>query len=412
LRIAGFAESRLVDEVIVAVAGARVDAGAAGQRCFRWASARTALVVGLVALVLTCCQLPLDLMTHQVAQSILAVPFGLVGFIVARRQPRSPVGWILLAITVAFLAANEAGQYSLARYQLGYVDLPLGRLAVFLAGGWVSLLVLLPLPIGLFPDGRLSPRWTVIFRIYLADCGVFLAAYCWRDLPALFDRHIAIDSSGELASLDGSAHGWASYTDTAVTAIYGVLALLLVFRQLASYRGSTGDRRQQLKWLMAGGTIAVLALASISFQSVGFVGILALPVCMGIAILKYRLYDIDRIISRTLGYATLTALLAAFYVGIVTVAGVVIPSGYGSVGVAAATLAVAALFVPLRRRIQRSVDRRFDRARYNAGRTVDAFAAAIRNELSQADLTAQLLETVHSAVAPASASVWLTGAVT
>lgn len=132
-----------------------------------------------------------------------------------------------------------------------------------------------------------------------------------------------------------------------------------------------------------------------------------IAVATGVAILRYQLYEIDRIVSRTLAYATVTVLLGATYVGIVTLGAAVMPDAYGSIGVATATLAVAALFVPLRRRIQAVVDRRFNRSRYDAARTVDVFATSIRGDLTQAQLSGELLRTVQLAIAPTAASVWL-----
>jgi len=184
-----------------------------------------------------------------------------------------------------------------------------------------------------------------------------------------------------------------------------------VVRLLAEYRGSTGDLRQQLKWLMVGGALCVVgilagALLSGLLSGLLFLGILAFPVCIGIAILKYRLYDIDRLISRTLSYLIVTGLLIGVYVGLVTLTTRALPLS-SPVGVAASTLAVAALFNPVRRRAQRLVDRRFNRARYDADATIAAFTAALRSEIDLDRVQSDLVDVVSRSMQPAHVSVWI-----
>jgi hypothetical protein len=188
-----------------------------------------------------------------------------------------------------------------------------------------------------------------------------------------------------------------------------------------SWRRSSGERRQQLKWLLSGA--AVLAVSQIIFQPVlglypdlpqvqlvlGFLvglGAAALPGSMAVAILKYRLYDIDRIISRTLSYAIVTGLLIGVYTGLVLLA-IQVFRFRTPVAVAAATLAAAALFNPLRQRVQRAVDRRFNRARYDADKTVAAFAARLKDAVDLAAVQADLAGVVHQALEPAHVTVWM-----
>ena len=207
------------------------------------------------------------------------------------------------------------------------------------------------------------------------------------------------------------------------------LPLLVAFwvafliRQAGSFRRATGDRRQQLKWLMAGAAVFVLALIAsvvvgiivphpprivqVIISSLGL-GVAALPIGMGVGILKYRLYDIDRIIGRTLAYAIVTGLLVGVYAGLVTLASLV-GGGHSPLAVAVATLVAAALFSPLRRRVQRIVDRRFNRARYDAERTIAGFTARLQDAVELDDVTADLLTTVRQALEPAHAFVWLGG---
>jgi hypothetical protein len=194
--------------------------------------------------------------------------------------------------------------------------------------------------------------------------------------------------------------------------------LLSLAGQVVSYRRSYGERRQQLKWLL-GGFAAALACAVLaigmgnapgSWKVLGHVAVIlaffALPVSMGVAILKYRLYDIDRIISRTLAYAIVTGLLVGVYAGLVLLATQVLKF-HSTVAVVAATLVAAALFSPVRRRVQRAVDRRFNRARYDAERTVAAFAARLKDAVDLDAVRDDLASVVHQALEPAHVSLWI-----
>jgi hypothetical protein len=200
-----------------------------------------------------------------------------------------------------------------------------------------------------------------------------------------------------------------------------LLAWLVV--QVPSYRRSADQRRQQLKWLYSGGTVFLasvlldifivpLALGDAAgsgppvLNDLFNLGAAALPVCIGVAVLKYRLYAIDRIISRVISYTIITAVLAGVFAGLVILATQVLPFKT-PVAVAAATLAAAALFNPLRGRVQRAVDRRFNRARYNAEAVVAAFTTRLRQTVDPATVQDDLIATVHQAFQPAHISVWL-----
>jgi MFS family permease len=188
--------------------------------------------------------------------------------------------------------------------------------------------------------------------------------------------------------------------------------------QALSYRRASGERRQQLKWLMTGSALAGVGLASAAGGAnshfvilrilgiLGFFAILGLPVSIGVAILKYRLYDIDRIISRTLAYAIVTGLLVGLYAGLVLLATEVFRF-HSTVAVAAATLAAAALFNPVRRRVQLRVDRRFNRARYDADKMVAGFAARLKDTVDLDSVRDDLASVVHQALEPAHVSVWI-----
>ena len=227
-------------------------------------------------------------------------------------------------------------------------------------------------------------------------------------------RHdVRLDAAGNLIST-GRPHGGL----LAVAAALGlglilVIVLSFVAHQAFSWRRATGERRQQLKWLATGAAVTlVVVAASLGFSSTSVVGeilgigLAALPVGIGVGILKYRLYDIDRIISRTLAYAIVTGLLVGVYAGLVLLATRVLPLS-SPVAVAASTLAAAALFSPLRRRVQRAVDRRFNRARYDAEITGAGFAARLKDAVDLDAVQADLTSAVQQTLEPAHVSVWI-----
>ena len=199
---------------------------------------------------------------------------------------------------------------------------------------------------------------------------------------------------------------------------YAGIGLLWVTRQLLRYRRSTGDDREQLKWLISGGTIGIVGFVEALVLSnaharlwqdvsgAGYLGVAGLPLGIGIGILKYRLYEIDRLISRTISYTLVTGLLAGLFVGLVLLTTRALPLS-SPVGVAASTLAAAALFNPLRRNIQRFVDRRFNRSRYDTEKAIADFTARLRDAVDVDTVRIELLDTVNRAIAPAHASVWM-----
>jgi hypothetical protein len=190
--------------------------------------------------------------------------------------------------------------------------------------------------------------------------------------------------------------------------------LVALAGQVLSYRRSSGERRQQLKWLLAGSAVTFVAVAisviEPGYSSVGLalsmVGFFAIPLSIGVAVLRYRLFDIDRIISRTLAYAIVTGLLVGMYAGMVLLATHVV-SINAPVAVAGSTLAAAALFNPLRRRVQRVVDRRFNRARYDADKTVAAFAIRLKDAVDLDSVRDDLAGVVQQALEPVHVSVWM-----
>jgi hypothetical protein len=339
--------------------------------------------------------------------------------LVARRQPRNPLGWLLLLVAACLVLSTDGPLYALLDYHVHHGRLPFGPVGVVLDELWGSGLLLFGLVILLFPDGRLrSARWRWALRAYLALCAFQFAATLVATVGAMVGHRIRIDANGGLAALDHQS-GWYAAVQGPVFVAVAVLWLCFVGRQVMSWRRSSGERRQQLKWLMSGaGVTFVCAFATFGASSAGGIwrlvattgwfGFAALPVGIGVAILKYRLYEIDRLISRTLAYAVVTGLLVGVYAGLVLLATRVL-SFSSPVAVAASTLAAAALFTPLRRWVQRAVDRRFNRARYDADRMVAEFATRLMDAVDLDAVRADLAAVVYQALEPAHVSVWVRG---
>jgi hypothetical protein len=237
---------------------------------------------------------------------------------------------------------------------------------------------------------------------------------------ALAAHPVRVDSDGNLSVTDDPS-GWFAVTEHSIMLSILALSLLFICRQVLSWRRSSGERRLQLKWLASGAAVTIVSvILAVVFAPSGttttllrdwvdnllWFGLAALPVSMGVAILRYRLYEIDRIISRTLAYTVVTGLLVAAYAGLVLLSTHVLALS-SSVAVAASTLAAAAAFSPLRRRVQRIVDRRFNRARYDADVTVAAFAARLQDEVDLDSVRADLAGVVTRTLEPAHLSVWL-----
>jgi hypothetical protein len=386
-----------------------------------------AAVLGGIGLVLVAAWVLLTYLTGdvQVSRDGVAVAFavsgGLLGLLVARRQPGNPEGWLLLGLAASALAVVDSGLYAVLDYRLHRGRLPLGEIAVFLKGAaGPPLLFVFALVVLLFPEGRLTRRWVWVLWLYLALVAVVMVGLAAGEVGAIAGQHIQVDVNGDYVG-PGSPTGALGLLATVGGPLILAVPLFwpaFVARQVLSWRRSTGDRRQQLKWLMAGAAIAVVGLALIAFgpskdqtpgriiRDLAFLALAALPLSIGVGILKYRLYDIDRIISRTLAYAIVTGLLVGVYAGLVLLATHVVRV-HTPVAVAAATLAAAALFSPARRRVQRAVDRRFNRARYDADRTVAAFAARLKDAVDLDSVGADLAGVVHQVLEPTQVSVWL-----
>ena len=389
----------------------------------RLTSQTACLVIGGVLLALSAAAVPLSALARQnLNASSGSVPvwvsaaFAAVGLVLAWRRPANPLGWIMVGSAFFFAASEDASYYTVADYGFRHGNLPLGGLALLVQPGWAPAIVLLGLVVLVFPDGRLpSARWRWLVRAYVAVAALWMTGTVVLTVGALADHRTQVDSGGNLLLLSGSdpAAGWWNVLQNLFFPVLVVCWLASIASQALSYRRSSGIRRQQLKWLLAGSaaTPAGLGLA-VLFRGVpwanviGVIGFLALPVSIGVAVLRYRLFDIDRIVSRTLAYAIVTGLLVGVYAGLVLLTTEVF-GFHTPVAVAASTLAAAALFSPVRRRVQRFVDRRFNRARYDAETTVAAFADRLKDAVNLDSVRDDLAGTVHQALEPAHLSVWV-----
>ncbi len=373
-------------------------------------------------LVLLAADVTLSFVTHDPWPTndglvvVVLVAYGAVGYVIVRTQPRNPIGWIFLALGVWTLADFVTRLYVVLDYREHGGRLPLGAAALFWRGSWTIFPFLLAFPaILLFPDGRLSRRWRRFLWAYVAAAIVFLAMQGTGEVLDPTSGLGHVDLRGNLPnSSGGSVASWS----LPLALFFLVAWVSFVWRQVAAWRSASGVRRAQLKWLAAGSAICVLSALVILMFGDGFstgarlaadlatIGIGVLPVALGVAILRYRLYEIDRLISRTLSYAVLTGLLVAVFGGIVLLATRVLPFS-SPVAVAVSTLAAAALFNPLRRRVQRLVDHRFNRARYDRDALVARFAASLRDAVDSDTVVTELAGAAASSVEPAHISVWV-----
>jgi hypothetical protein len=344
------------------------------------------------------------------------VLFATVGAFVASRQPRNAVGWIFVAIGLLVGLSVAGGEY--ANYV--FVEEPGSHPGGYLAGWFylwtwspvLGLIVTLPL---LFPDGRVpGPRWRPVLWAVASTTIAITVAWMLRPGPMNDPK---MESWGSnpigIGALEGIYDGLEAFGTVMLVAVLATSATAMVVR----FRRSRGDERQQLKWMTYGVVVMVATLflgpflPGDSSDLVFALTIAVLPVATAIAMLKYRLYDIDRVISRTLVYAVLTVILGAAYVGLVLAGQAVFSSfaGGSNLAIAASTLVVAALFLPVRARVQRVVDRRFYRHRYDAQRTLEAFGARLREQLELETLSADLRRAVEGTMQPAHMTLWLRG---
>ena len=380
-----------------------------GTRRTRWLAwslgvLSVALSVAAVGLAARNGEGPAELVAnHHAIGIVTAIGMAVLGALIANRKPRNPIGWLmsLSGLLLGVFSFNQ--QYA----PLAVAEsLPLVGLASWLAT-WTALpgiAITITSSLQLFPDGRLpSPRWRPVAWVSAAAAVVPAAVIAVRAWPL---------RGPELAAL--------TFDHPAIAAVFGIGFLVVLTLSVVSmaalvvrFRRSAGVERQQIKWFAYGAMIGIpLGLpAQVPFW--GPILELVQPPLMfaglGIGMFRHRLYDVDRVINRTLVYGLLTAVLGLAYAAGSLV--FVLVAGAGSDPpswlVAAATLATAAVFRPARRRIQAVVDRRFNRRRYNAAQTIEAFSARLREQVDLATLSAELLAVVDQTVQPTRTSLWL-----
>jgi hypothetical protein len=378
------------------------------------------LVLGGLLLVLLGGGVVLQVLTGHFVESLYGAEFAailvslVVGVLVAWHQPANAVGWLMITFATVFVVKIDSGLYSILDYRHHGGSLPLGLAALFLASTtWQLVFLTLPLPILVFPNGRLpSGRWRWVFWAYLAGTTSYMTSVVVAEAGTDLGHPIQVDPVGGQSA--GAAHL------TGIAAVVLVCWPLIIGRQVVAWRRASGERRQQLKWLMSGAAVTILSgVATFAIGSSGLpnavqvvavpvavLGFSALPVSIGVAVLKYRLYEIDRLLSRTISYLVVTGVLAGVFLGVVFVATRVLPFS-SPVAVAASTLAAAALFNPLRRRVQRLVDRRFNRSRYNLEAIVADFRTRLRTAADIDTIRNSLQATVDGSLQPAHTTVWL-----
>jgi len=352
--------------------------------------------------------------------SLLYLPaftaFMVIGALVVARRPANAIGWLFSAIGLLALGASLAGEYS----QYAYVTRPSG-LPFAVGAVWYLAWVAFPVfgltfsfTLLLFPTGRLlSPRWRPI--AWLAAIEITAST-----MLAALQPTLSLENQGRTIANPIGASGLPHPDQGAVGDVLGGLFTAVSLAACASlvlrFRRARGEERQQLKWVAYAAALMVITTAVVAVTVTDgsdlavALTVVLLPIAAGIAILRYRLYDIDRLINRTLVYGWLTAILGLVYAAAVLVLGQV----FGGVGrdppswaVAGATLTVAALFQPARHRIQQAVDRRFNRRKYDAAETIGAFGARLRDQVDLGTLSTDLLAVVGQTMEPTQASLWL-----
>ena len=347
---------------------------------------------------------------------VFAVSCCVVGAAITLRRPHNAVAWILLASGLSAAVYELTGTY--AYYAIGVRggELPAGVWAAWVGSWmWIPTSSLVPVFVPLvFPDGQLpSRRWRPLVWYGAFTLVIFILATALVPGP--------MDESGFVRNpVSPFRDGDFSFRDVQLPTLVLLLVALIgsVAALVRRFQSSRGVLRLQLKWFVYASALAAVWMFLIPFlqdakpyQVVGILMITAIPIVIGIAIMRYRLYDIDLLINRTVVYGVTSAVIAlTFFAGIVALQAVLRPFTSGSeLATAASTLLSFALFQPIRRRVQMAVDLRFDRSRYDAERTLDAFAVRLRNEVDLDAVRADLVSVTYQTMRPAHASVWLRG---
>jgi hypothetical protein len=353
---------------------------------------------------------------------LLFVAFATVGALVASRWPRNAIGWIFWWLGFSFLLVGASEEYALYALVTEAGSLPGAEGMLWLTAlfGGPLVFTVFALVFLLFPDGRLpSRRWRPVAWIDLVAI-VCLVAWAFKPGPLENPGLVRVSNPLGIQGADGllGTLGWVGLFMTLAVAVAGGVSLVVRFRR------ARGVERQQIKWFAFSGIVFCAVFAAAPFlwslpESPGTVwiwpvlflaGTSTIPVAVGIAILRHRLYDIDLLINRALVYGSLTATLVAVYFGGIVLLQrlfVVLTGEQSTLAVVASTLAIAALFHPLRRRVQGFVDRRFYRRKYDAAKTLAAFNARLRDQTDLDALGNDLLGVARSTMQPSHVSLWL-----
>ena len=376
-----------------------------------WLAAFGCCAAGLAVTLAVTRPLTFGVLAEGAARALVyPLGYATIGLVLSSRRPANPIGWLYAAAGLAWSLSIPAEPW-LSRLVVEQRPLPLAAQAAAVYGefNWAPATVLgVTLPALLVPDGRLrSRRWRPVAAAGVAAAALVLvgdglAPARLEDLP-IANPFGLTGPAGTIADLTAGV-GIILWVATMVASLACVVL---------RFRSSTGVERQQLRWVVAGAAAAVaglLAGAAVPqggvLSAILYAMVLCIPLGVAVAVLRYRLWDLDRLVSRTVTYALVTGLLILPYLLILPLV-TRLAGDAGGLAVAAATLTAVALFTPLRRRTQDLVDRRFNRRRYDAARTVEAFAVRLRDQVDLDALSAELLTVVDQTVQPTQASLWL-----
>jgi len=355
--------------------------------------------------------------------TFVGVIFPAIGLFLVSRRPEHPIGWLFCAAGLVVGLDHFCGEYAIYALLAQPGSLPAGQAAAWVSSWlWVPFTVLMLFLLLLFPDGRLpSGRWRSF--AWLVGIAAIVGIAVQALLPVPTCEVCPIENTLGIEGLESVAELVDALVEAFLVGVLGSLALASLFLR---FRRASGVEHQQIKWLVfifsvlfLGATLAYIVYSATEArwawsvgQSLLAVGSVGVPIAMGVAILRYRLYDIDSLINRTLVYGSLTLLLAAVYFGGVTLTEAIFRTLTGQeeqpqLAIVVSTLVIAALFTPLRRRIQSFIDRHFYRRKYDAGNTLEAFSAKLREETDLDTLNNELVGVVKETMQPAHVSLWL-----
>src|ERR671921_1639047 len=384
-----------------------------------WTLSVALTALSLLFLALSLSHPDVHVFDHWLDSTLAAIVFSTVGAVIApRTPPHNPIGWLFCAVGLLFAVTHFSAEYAIYTLLAAQGSLlPGGEAAAWLTSWlWIPQLGSVVLVVLLFPDGRLPSRgwrWFAWLSVLLVIVGAVLSA--------LSPGPISV-GLGPIRNPLG-VESLPSFIKV-VERVVNTLLFAAVISLFIRLRRARELERQQIKWFVYATALTICggiltypiseAIGSLWLKWIGFVpfivGVMAIPISMGIAVMRYRLYDIDVIINRTLVYGALTATLVALYFGGIVVLQrffVLLTGQQSTLAVVASTLAIAALFVPLRRRIQSFIDRRFYRSKYDARKTLEAFSTKLKNETDLEALNNDLVGVVRETMQPAHVSLWL-----